>query len=183
MKITLNWNVEPLATVFYLLLANLEIEPEPPNFAKILWESGKTPPKISDLALAYLTDEPTEPAVSRIEDLRAACSAAWPHLAAELSSRQRPLREQWEARGPGMIHFLSQRQLLPAGDIELPLYLLKPLVGGGGFAINSPRPLVGFEALLANPSVLVPETVRLCWYVLQAVTKNDPEELLAWAIR
>ena len=91
---------------------------------------------------------------------------ALPNLAHELPLRERPLREQWEARGPGLLHQLS---LITEEDILLErceVLLVHPALGGGGeahLANNSVR----FEAVLANPVAELPEIVRLAWLIAQ----------------
>jgi hypothetical protein len=185
MNIALNWILEPLATAYHALSAeSREIESAARFRAALKLHSVENDEHSLRKSLAdYFGNYDTDlPADLKIAALNSACDSAWPGLNAELNSRTRPIREHWEARGPGMFHFLSERQLLSKEDVVLPLYLLKPLLGGGGFALKTPHSLVGFEALLANVSQLVPEVVRLLWYILQAVTDKDPQQLLAWAI-
>jgi hypothetical protein len=92
--------------------------------------------------------------------------AALPNLSEELALRERPLREQWEARGNGMMQRIGQLTddglIVPQCDV----LLVHPALGGAGDAhlsYNSVR----IEAVLANPSVDVPEVVRLAWLVAQ----------------
>jgi len=95
-----------------------------------------------------------------------AAREALPDLDDELSLRERPLREQWEARGPGM---LSQIGRLTEESLIVPqcdVLLVHPALGGGGeahLAYNSVR----IEAVLANPVADLPEVVRLAWLVAQ----------------
>jgi len=92
--------------------------------------------------------------------------AALPELANELSLRERPLREQWEARGPGL---LTQIGCLTEESLIVPqceALLVYPALGGGGeahLAYNSAR----IEAVLANPVPELPEVVRLAWLIAQ----------------
>src|SRR5215471_11664976 len=101
--------------------------------------------------------------------LAAVDAAARPLMAPwteELALRQRPLREQWEARGPGLltqIGYLTEESLLVANCEVL---LVHPALGGGGkahLAYNSVR----IEAVLANPVSELPEVVRLAWLISQ----------------
>jgi len=89
--------------------------------------------------------------------------AARPKLPEELSFRVRPIREQWEARGPGLISAIGKRL---AGccdmDIDIDILLVHPFVGGAGFAVPS-RSAVVVEAVLANAQPSLPEVVRLAW--------------------
>ncbi len=102
----------------------------------------------------------------RISDLEAALLRYKPDIVDELSLRGRPLREQWEARGPGMLH-----EIFTATDARLEVdvadvVLVLPALGGGGEAQlhnNSVR----MEAVLTNPHPQLPETVRLAWMLSQ----------------
>lgn len=97
-----------------------------------------------------------------LRELARAYLAQFADLAAELELRSGPLREQWEARGPGMLAVLGRlvdpQLLAPQADVVL----VEPLLGGHGLAhlaYNS----VTFEAVLANPHEDLPEAVRLAW--------------------
>lgn len=83
-------------------------------------------------------------------------------LAEELELRSGPLRQQWEARGPGLLaavcRLVDPQLLAPRAEVVL----VKPVLGGHGLAhliYNS----VTFEAVLANPHEELPEVVRLGW--------------------
>jgi len=101
-----------------------------------------------------------------LAELEAALQAALPKLSNELPLRERPLREQWEARGPGLLHQLglvTEEALLPE---TCEVLLVHPATGGGGeahLAYNSVR----IEAVLANPIAELPEVVRLAWLIGQ----------------
>jgi hypothetical protein len=91
---------------------------------------------------------------------------ALPNLDQELELRQRPIREQWEARGPGLLHqlvTLTDERLLPESSTIL---LVHPALGGDGRAYL-PYNQVQFEAVLANPHAGLPEVVRLAWLIAQ----------------
>jgi hypothetical protein len=101
-----------------------------------------------------------------IAEMQAAVRNALPKLVEELALRERPLREQWDARGPGLLHQvaqLSEEQLVPE---EAEVLLVHPAFGGGG-AAHLPFNSVRIEAVLANPHVELPEVVRLAWLVAQ----------------
>jgi len=89
-----------------------------------------------------------------------------PDLPQQLELRSRPLREQWEARGPGMLHAIG-RWTDPALLVaQADLLVVPPALGGGGAAhllYNSVR----IEAVLAHPHPELPETVRLAWLLSQ----------------
>lgn len=90
----------------------------------------------------------------------------WPRLADELPLRERPMREQWESRGPGMLarlnHLTGGGLTIAAADVAL----VHPCLGGGGEA-HPPFRLVRLEAVLANPWMMLPEPVRLGWLLGQ----------------
>src|SRR5690606_23019649 len=84
----------------------------------------------------------------------------------ELELRSAPLREQWEARGGGLLATLAR--LTTAGLVPemADVILVHPVLGGGGAAhwqYNS----VQFEAVLANPLAELPEVLRLGWLLAQ----------------
>jgi hypothetical protein len=101
-----------------------------------------------------------------IVDLERAVNDAFPGLGQELELRGRVLREQWEARGPGMLKRLQE--LLPAEVIlaASDVLLVQPALGGDGkpHLVNN---TVRIEAVLANPHPKLPEAVRLAWLLSQ----------------
>lgn len=104
--------------------------------------------------------------VSILVELESAIQSAVPDLAEQLPLRAKPLRQQWEARGPGLlqnvIRLTDQRLIVPSADVVL----VHPVLGGGGAAhllYNSVR----IEAVLANPIERLPEVVRLGWLLAQ----------------
>lgn len=101
-----------------------------------------------------------------ISSLEGAVRKIYPELENELSLRVGPLREQWEARGPGLLHHLSRTtdpDLLPA---TANVALVTPIRGGGGIALL-PSNTVLFEGVLTNGDAALPETLRLAWLVAQ----------------
>lgn len=92
--------------------------------------------------------------------------AAVPNLDEELSLRERPIREQWEARGPGMLQqiaVLTDASLLTE---RCEVVLVHPALGGEGAAQLSYNQVI-LEAVLANPISELPEVVRLAWLISQ----------------
>jgi hypothetical protein len=111
-----------------------------------------------------------EPLAARVADriaaLEGAVLGAIPGIVDELDLRSRPIREQWEARGPGLMHSVGQLtdQRLIVEHAEVVLVL--PALGGGGAAHLSNNS-VRLEAVLANPVPALPEVVRLAWLLAQ----------------
>lgn len=100
------------------------------------------------------------------------CQLVWnPGTDRELTLRIRPLREQWEARGPGILRYCQKRmpwlQLPPQVEIQLML----PQRGGAGHVMDSQT--IALEAVLANRYPQLPEVVRLAWLILCASDKKS----------
>jgi hypothetical protein len=99
-------------------------------------------------------------------EVDAAQRAALPNLAHELPLRERPLREQWEARGPGLLFHLGQFTDETLLVEKCDVLLVHPALGGGGEA-HLTNNSVRIEAVLANPIAELPEVVRLAWLIAQ----------------
>lgn len=96
---------------------------------------------------------------------------------AETRLRMRPLREHWEARGPGLMKHVMTR--LPW--IRVPsrpvVRLVLPRKGGGGRIVSPTE--VEFEAVLANPFCELPEVVRLGWLCCCLGFGGEPRNSIA----
>ena len=107
-----------------------------------------------------------DPLAAAITSLEHAYDAAAPRSNNELEVRSGPLREQWEARGPGMLAQIGRSTepdlIVPEAD----LILVHPIQGGGG-AAHLPYNSVRIEAVLTNPHFNLPEVVRLAWLLAQ----------------
>ena len=111
-----------------------------------------------------------EPTIARlsgcISGLEASLLRERPQLTDELDHRSRPLREQWESRGPGLLCEmvrLTENSLLAE---SASVVMVAPIVGGHGRAhLLGNR--VTFEAMLVNPHPQLPETLRLGWLLAQ----------------
>ncbi len=114
-----------------------------------------------------LQDEAVSRLAGRVTDIEATVLRTRPQLLEELSVRCRPLREQWEARGPGL---LKQMRRFVDDDAFLAsaaeIVLVAPIVGGHGRAHLQGNRVV-FEAVLANPHAELPEILRLGWLLGQ----------------
>lgn len=97
---------------------------------------------------------------------------AMPKFAHELALRMGPLRDAWNARGPGLMKALQRVISRPAG-IERPTVLAwHPFRGGAGEAYPA-HGVVGIEAVLANPHPQLPEAVRLGWLLSRLGARRD----------
>ncbi len=126
--------------------------------------------QLMDLALKKVAGSGGSPAVAalagHLADLEAAIRDVVPDLVDELALRGRPLQEQWEARGPGMLrtiaHWTDARVIPPRAEVVL----VQPIRGGGGCAcLDYNRVLI--EAVLTHPYPTLPEPVRLAWMIGQ----------------
>ena len=101
-----------------------------------------------------------------IAELEAALLCEQPNLAEELAVRCGPLREQWEARGPGMLREiarLTEAEVIPqAAEI----ILVAPYAGGRGSA-HARQNRVTLEGVLFHPLPSLPEPVRVAWLLAQ----------------
>jgi hypothetical protein len=89
-----------------------------------------------------------------------------PGLRDELQHRIRPLREQWDARGPGLLHSLRARNDDRLVLTDASVFVVHPILGGGG-AVDPVHSAIRIEALLTNTVPGLPEVVRLGWLLGQ----------------
>ena len=111
--------------------------------------------------------ENAEPRIAAaVTVIEAAFQRRLPKLAEELPLRIGPLREQWEARGPGFLRqigVLTEEALLVE---QAEVVVIHPALGGGGEAWLAGNQ-VRIEGVLANPHPQLPEAVRLGWLLSQ----------------
>ena len=126
--------------------------------------ASTTPASITQGAVELVVD-----AMSRVES---AVERAFPSLGDELQLRAGPLRQLWEARGPGMMRALvrgiDESARIPDADVVL----VQPARGGDG-CCYPPGNLVVIEGVLANPHDELPEVVRLGWLIAQLMFDAD----------
>jgi hypothetical protein len=101
-----------------------------------------------------------------VSDLEAAMRLAQPQLEDELAMRVGPIREQWEARGPGMLREVARLTDEAVVPEAAEIVLVAPYAGGHGLA-HAAHNRVTFEAMLVNPMAELPEAVRLAWLISQ----------------
>ena len=89
-----------------------------------------------------------------------------PDVLAELEARGQPLRQQWEARGPGLLAALARLLEPDVIPVQAKVILIHPLFGGDGRAYI-PYNSVRCEAILADPDPRLPEILRLAWLIAQ----------------
>lgn len=91
----------------------------------------------------------------------------------ELRLRQRPLRELWEASGPGMLFQIGRWTMRPIVS-RLEVDGLLPLCGGFGQSFAD-FDRVQIELVLTNPAADVPEVIRLAWLIAQLSIPADAD--------
>lgn len=89
---------------------------------------------------------------------------------AEVQLRLRPIREQWEARGPGMLRHLQSMCSWLAFPPAINIHLVTPQKGGGGGRVLGTTD-IEFVAVLANRWPHLPEVARLAWLITCAATQ------------
>ncbi len=87
-------------------------------------------------------------------------------LVDELAIRSRPLLEQWESRGPGLLVQLARSTEENVLVANAEIALVYPFVGGHGMSHRQLN-CVTFEAVLTNPIDSLPEVMRLAWLLAQ----------------
>jgi hypothetical protein len=161
---------EPLASPLAALHAALQDNHVPPAWWDHALPLAAGVPEPRQLALLALTKtvgraraEVLAPRLAGpLRELARAYLGQFTNLTHELELRSGPLREQWEARGPGLLAALArlvEPQLLAP---EAAVVLVEPFLGGHGLAHLSYNS-VTFEGVLVNPHEDLPEVVRLAW--------------------
>ena len=101
-----------------------------------------------------------------LADIQRVFQQQHPRVVEQLELRAPVLREQWEARGPGLLtcigHMADESLLAERADVVL----VHPILGGGGTA-HLLYNQVTVEAVLANPHADLPEVIRLAWMLAQ----------------
>jgi len=104
-------------------------------------------------------------------ELGQAIESVLPDFDQQVASRQRPLRDAWESRGPGILSVLAKRGICASPQAHV--VLVQPVVGGYGRVIASGQLIM--EAMLVNSIPRLPEVVRLAWLVAQTNMDNKTE--------
>ncbi len=125
--------------------------------------------------------EPAAPTATQIAELgemlatlKHATRVAFPELVQELAVRVGPLRQQWEARGPGMMRELLRLTHASISPAQVEVLLVAPLLSGGGRALFDYARCF-FETVLVHPHPDLPEPVRLAWLIGQ-LGMDTPEQ-------
>jgi hypothetical protein len=117
--------------------------------------------RASDAGPASAAPRP-DPLLSALERVVGIAERCYPRAAEELKLRTRPLREQWEAYGPGLLSSISRAAPGTPRPAEVTVQAVEPVCGGGGVA-HPGYDAVTLEATLVNPLAALPEVLRLAW--------------------
>jgi len=113
-----------------------------------------------------VSESVVSPIAAGVAGVESALLALRPELVDQLAVRGRPLREQWESRGPGLLRTMARmtddRFIAPMAEVVL----VTPWVGGSGRAWSVGNRVL-LEAVLTNPHVDLPEALRLGWLLGQ----------------
>ncbi len=164
--------LRPVVEEFQLLVANYGIEARPIlEYGLGLTATTRQARELAEVAVAKSVALPAHhPLVSELAAFftvqEKGLQKLVPGLEKELALRARPLREHWEARGPG---FLAEVARLTDETVQMPravVLLAYPFQGGGGGS-HATYNAFRLEPLLANPEDRLPEPLRLGWLLSQ----------------
>ncbi len=106
---------------------------------------------------------------SRLHDARQLFFERFPKLDEQLPLRVQPLRQRWDAIGPGLIREIERQvwQNSPPPDWWPPavaVSAVQPLTGGGG-GFDPDADSIWIEAMLTDSDPTIPEVLRVVWLV------------------
>lgn len=99
-----------------------------------------------------------------LADTRLAYQERFPKSSQQLALRARPIREQWDGYGAGLLRRIAKKtheSFIPKSAVCV---LLSPYRGGDGDCDPATSSL-WIEAVLTNPVPSVPEVLRLAWLI------------------
>jgi hypothetical protein len=112
---------------------------------------------------AELTADTAVAAITRaLADTRLATGELYPRLEDQLPLRGRPLREQWETYGPGLLNRIAKRSHADLIPKTANLWLVHPASGGSAGVVPDER-WGWIEAVLTNNVPEIPEFLRVGW--------------------
>lgn len=121
---------------------------------------------VSRVHPASLPPEALTRLAAAIDDVEAALANARPELAEELAMRVRPMREQWEARGPGLLRQIGRLTEDAVVPSAAEIVIVAPYAGGHGLA-HPRQNRITLEGVLVHPHPQLPEPLRLAWLLAQ----------------
>ncbi len=111
---------------------------------------------------------PTLPAslTGPLQQCRKQFERSFPNFATEISLRSGPMRQLWEACGPGLLRLIEQQTEQALMVEEASVVLVQPILGGFGYAHLSGNS-IHVEALLTHAAPELPESLRIAWLLSQ----------------
>lgn len=109
--------------------------------------------------------------LNRLSESRIAFQNRFPKLPEQLELRGRPIRDQWETYGPGLLANIAKRIWIDSPPADwwpkrVEAILVQPMRGGdGGYDAESRR--IWTEAVLTDVDPTVPEVLRLAYLITQ----------------
>ena len=99
----------------------------------------------------------------------------YPNLEHDLQFRIRPIREQWDIAGPGLLRAI-QRVVDPGERFAPPVVKMVHPFTGGHATLDTSANQIAFEAVLFNPHPSLPEVLRLGWATALLLSKQSDAE-------
>lgn len=120
---------------------------------------------LASAGLGVLAIDSTAAAIaSGLAETRLAYQERFPKAAGQLELRARPIREQWDAYGPGLLRRIGKQTHESYVPKSVTGVMLSPYRGGDGDCRPAADTL-WLEAVLTNPVPSVPEVLRVAWLV------------------
>ncbi|MEO8269297.1 MAG: hypothetical protein ABI557_06225, partial [Aureliella sp.] len=104
--------------------------------------------------------------VGALQQCRIQFEHSFPKFATEIALRSGPMRQLWEACGPGLLRLIERQTGQDVAVEEASVALVQPILGGFGYAHLSGN-RIHLEALLTHSHPELPESLRIAWLLSQ----------------
>ncbi|MCC7335202.1 MAG: hypothetical protein IT422_08895 [Pirellulaceae bacterium] len=104
--------------------------------------------------------------VAALQQCRMQFERTFPKFATELPLRSGPMRQLWEAYGPGLLRLIGRQTGEDVAVEQASVVLVQPMLGGFGYAHLSGN-RIHLEALLTHAAPELPESLRIAWLLSQ----------------
>ncbi len=104
--------------------------------------------------------------VGAVHQCRLQFERSFPKFATEMSLRSGPMRQLWEAYGPGLLRLIERQTGQDVMVEDASVVLVQPILGGFGYAHLSGN-RIHLEALLTHSDPELPESLRIAWLLSQ----------------
>lgn len=104
--------------------------------------------------------------VGALQQCRQPFERSFPKFATEIPLRSGPMRQLWEACGPGLLRLIERQTGQDVAVEEASVVLVQPVLGGFGYAHLSGN-RIHLEALLTHSAPELPEPLRIAWLLSQ----------------